>query len=203
MIVGVLALQGAFAAHVAALARIGVNAVEVRTPEDLSHVDALVMPGGESTTMGLMLERSGLKVPLAERLGDGLFVMATCAGLILLASKVDNAMSDLWTYGVLDVDVERNAYGRQNDSFEAALDLGEVQPFHGVFIRAPRITRVGPDVQVLAHHGESPVLVQAGPILAATFHPELTPDLRLHHQFLRMVGHAAGQDQLNPILGRQ
>ena len=162
--VGVLALQGAFAAHARVLAELGAHPVEVRTPADLARVEALVMPGGESTTMSMLLESSGLFDPLAARLDDGLPVFGTCAGLILLATEVLDGRDDQRCFGVLDVAVRRNAYGRQVDSFEADLDVvGLDRPFHAVFIRAPGVERAGPAVEVLADHQGRPVLVPAGP----------------------------------------
>ena len=185
--VGVLALQGAFAAHVERLRSIGANASEVRTPAALSHVDALVMPGGESTTMSNLLGSTGLFEPIAERIGAGMAVFGTCAGMILLADKILDGRDDQRHFGVLDVTVRRNGYGRQVKSFETDLDLGDVASFHGVFIRAPRVEAVGPDVEVLASHDGDPVLVRQGRLLASCFHPELTDDARLHRQFLTLI----------------
>lgn len=193
-IIGVLAVQGAFGAHVQAFTELGTEAREVRSPEQLDHVDALAMPGGESTTMAMMIERSGLREPLAERLADHMPVFATCAGLILLAGRVIDGRDDQWSFGALDIDVRRNAYGRQNDSFEAPIVLGvdDDVPFPGVFIRAPTIERTGTNVSVLATFDGQAVLVQDRSVLGSTFHPELTSDLRLHQQFLRMVGVSEG-----------
>jgi len=183
--VGVLALQGAFREHVHALGRLGADAVEVRVPADLEGLDALVLPGGESTAMDLLLDSSGLRDPLAERIGAGLPVLGTCAGLILLARDLEDGVEGQRTFAALDVTALRNGYGRQVRSFEADLDLaGEDAPLRGVFIRAPRITRTGPDVEVLAELDGEPVCVRSGPIMAATFHPELTGDDRLHARFL-------------------
>ena len=186
--VGVLALQGAFAAHARVLAELGAHPVEVRTPADLARVEALVMPGGESTTMSMLLESSRLFDPLAARLDDGMPVFGTCAGLILLATEVLDGRDDQRCFGVLDVAVRRNAYGRQVDSFEADLDVvGLDTPFHAVFIRAPGVERAGPAVEVLASHLGRPVLVRQGPVTAAAFHPELSHDRRLHQHFLQEV----------------
>lgn len=160
MIAGVLSLQGGFQAHLTALRALGIMAREVRTPRDLNGVQLLVLPGGESTTQHQLIELGGLHGPLSEHVRSGKPVLATCAGLILCAR-----------YGWLDVEVERNAYGRQLDSFEARDDSGTRAL---VFIRAPRITRVGPDTQVLATLKGEPVLVRAGNVTGATFHPELT-----------------------------
>jgi pyridoxal 5'-phosphate synthase pdxT subunit len=187
--IGVIALQGAFAEHRAALEALGAHATEIRGPEGLAGVDGVVLPGGESTTMSLLLETSGLGDALAERLADRVPAFGTCAGLILLAGEVADGRPDQRSFGVLDVSVLRNGYGRQRDSFEADLSIPAVgaDPFPGVFIRAPRITRVGGEVEVLASVGGDPVLVRQGPLLAAAFHPELSGDLRLHQLFLERV----------------
>jgi 5'-phosphate synthase pdxT subunit len=188
-VVGVLALQGAFRAHADRLGELGVDVAEVRTPEHLASVDALVMPGGESTTMSNLLASTGLFAPIAERLDDGLPVLATCAGTILLAEKILDGRGEQRHFGAIDIAVRRNAYGRQIDSFETDLAVaGFDRPFHGVFIRAPRIEAVGPGVEVLAELDGEPVLVRRGPLLAATFHPELTGDTRLHQLFLEHTG---------------
>jgi 5'-phosphate synthase pdxT subunit len=186
--VGVLALQGAFAAHARTLRAVGVEPYEVRRPADLADVDALIMPGGESTTMSMLLETSELRSPIATRLGEGLPVFGTCAGLILLADEIIDGRDDQAGFGVLDVDVRRNAFGRQVDSFEADLDVkGLDAPFHGIFIRAPIVERAGDDVDVLARVDLKPVLVRQGKILAAAFHPELSDDDRIHRLFLEGV----------------
>ena len=186
--IGVLALQGAFRAHAAELAELGVDAPEVRTRHDLAGVDALVMPGGESTTMSNLLSSSGLFDDLKARLSDGMPVLGTCAGMILLAADVLDGRPDQRSFGALDVTVRRNGYGRQLDSFETELHVdGFDRPFHGVFIRAPRVESVGPAVAVLAEHEGDPVLVRQGPVLAASFHPELAGDSRLHRSFLDIV----------------
>jgi 5'-phosphate synthase pdxT subunit len=186
---GVLALQGAFAEHRSVVEALGAHAVEVRTPGDLAAVDGLILPGGESTTMSLLLDKNGLRDAVADRLADGMPAFGTCAGLILLACEVTDGRPDQRSFGVLDVSVQRNGYGRQRDSFETDLEIRDLGPgaaatFPAVFIRAPRITRVGADVEVLASVGDDPVLVRQGPLLAAAFHPELSGDLRLHAVFL-------------------
>jgi 5'-phosphate synthase pdxT subunit len=186
--IGVLALQGAFRAHAQALADLGVPAREVRTPAHLDNVDALVMPGGESTTMSRLLTSSGLFDQIKARATDGMAVFGTCAGMILLASEVLDGRPDQRSFGVIDLTVRRNGYGRQLDSFETDLAVrGLDAPFHGVFIRAPRVDAVGPAVEVLATHGDDAVLVRQGRILAASFHPELTRDSRLHERFVELV----------------
>ena len=184
--IGVLALQGAFAAHARALAELGAHPVEVREPGDLADVEALVLPGGESTTMSMLLESSSLFDPVAARLREGVPALGTCAGLILLATDVLDGRPDQRSFGVLDVAVRRNAYGRQVDSFEADVDVDGLAGgrFHAVFIRAPVVERVGEDVDVLATTEDRPVLVRHGPVLAAAFHPELSDDLRIHELFL-------------------
>ena len=184
--VGVLALQGAAQRHAEALSALGAHPVEVRTPEDLSGVEGLVLPGGESTTMSRLLTLSGLFEPLAERLRSGMPAFGTCAGLILLAGEVLDGRPDQRSFGVLDVAVRRNAFGRQVDSFETELDVDGVAGgrFPAVFIRAPVVERVGDGVEVLASVDSHPVLCRQGAVLAAAFHPELSDDLRLHKLFL-------------------
>jgi 5'-phosphate synthase pdxT subunit len=183
---GVLALQGAFREHVELLDGFDVEAVEVRVPEDLAGIDALILPGGESTTMSKLLVTSGLFDPLRALLHDGMPVLATCAGLILIARDVLDGRADQCTFDLLDVSVRRNAYGSQLQSFEAPVKvpgmLGGVFP--GVFIRAPVVERVGADVEVLASHDDHPILVRTGAVWGATFHPELSGDLRIHQMFL-------------------
>ena len=183
--VGVLALQGAFARHADALERLGCAAPEVRTPAQLDAVDALVLPGGESTTLAKLLDTSGLHEPLAARLAEGMPVLGTCAGMILLACEIEDVRPDQWSFGAIDLAVRRNGYGRQVDSFEADLDVAGLDaPFHAVFIRAPRVLRAGAGVEVLARVDGDPVLCRHGAVTVACFHPELTDDLRLHRLFV-------------------
>jgi pyridoxal 5'-phosphate synthase pdxT subunit len=187
--VGVLALQGAAARHIAAVERLGVVAFAVRTEAQLHEADALIVPGGESTTMSMLLESQGLFEPIAERIDSGMPVLGTCAGMILLASEVVDGRSDQRSFGAVDIRVRRNAYGRQVDSFETELvvaDLG--RPLHAVFIRAPRVEAVGPGVEVLAAVDGSPVLCVERNVMVAAFHPELTDDVRLHEKFLSLRG---------------
>ena len=186
MQVGVLALQGAFAAHSDCLTSIGVQSIEVRTPQQLSSVDALLMPGGESSTMSQLLESSGLFDPIARRIAEGMPVFGTCAGMILLASEILDGRSDQRNFAAIDISVRRNAFGRQVDSFEATIN-SSVGDFHGVFIRAPRIERVGAQVEVLGSINDEPVLVRQGNVLAASFHPELSNDARLHEYFVSIT----------------
>ena len=189
MKVGVLALQGAFAAHARCLRALQAEPREIRGPADLDAVDALVMPGGESTTMSMLLESSGLFGPLAERLADGLPTLGTCAGMILLGSEILDGRPDQRCFGAVDIAVRRNAFGRQIDSFEADLDLADLSggTFRAVFIRAPFVERVGQAVEVLATVEGHPVLCRQGAVTVAAFHPELSDDLRLHEQFLTEI----------------
>jgi 5'-phosphate synthase pdxT subunit len=180
VVVGVLALQGGFEAHAKALARLDVQAREVRTPEDLTGLDALIIPGGESTTIGLGIEREGLAQPLIEFVQSGSPVLGTCAGMITL---------DRDHLGVLDIDVRRNAFGRQLASFETELVV-DGTPIDAVFIRAPWVEEVGDGVEVLAEVDGHPVAVRQGNILAVAFHPELGTDLSLHQWLVDRV-HAA------------
>ena len=186
--IGVLALQGAFAAHAAALQRLGVSTAEVRVAADLEQCDALVLPGGESTTMSQLLETSQLFDPLAKRIAAGMPVFGTCAGMILLSKGIADGRPDQRSFAALDIDVQRNGFGRQLDSFETEIDvLGLDRAFHAVFIRAPRISRIGSEIETLASHGGEPVLVRSKTVMAASFHPELADDDRVHQLFLTMV----------------
>ena len=181
--VGVLALQGAFAAHTECLRSIGVHTLEVRSVDDLGLVDSLLMPGGESSTMSHLLLTSGLFGAVSERINSGMPVFGTCAGMILLAAEILDGRPDQVNFAAIDISVRRNAFGRQVDSFESdiATPFGS---FHGVFIRAPRIERVGPDVEVVGRLGDEPVLVRQGNVLAASFHPELTDNADVHRFFV-------------------
>jgi 5'-phosphate synthase pdxT subunit len=185
--VGILALQGAVREHAAALADAGATPVEVRTPDELSSVDALVIPGGESTTISLLLDSARLFGPVAQRLAGGMPAFGTCAGMILLATEVLDGRPDQRSFGAIDLSVRRNAFGRQVDSFEADLAVEGLggERFPAVFIRAPIVERAGEGVEVLATVDGRPVLCRQGPILVSAFHPELSRDLRLHHLFLK------------------
>jgi 5'-phosphate synthase pdxT subunit len=189
--VGVLALQGDFALHARALARCGAEVVEVRKPEQLEGLDGLVVPGGESTTLLKLMDAWGFVPALEKFHASGKPIFGTCAGLILLAREVSSPAQ--FSLGLIDVAVERNAYGRQRESFEAAgtaeLD-GHPVPLEMVFIRAPRIRQVGADVVTLARHGGEAVMARQGSVLVATFHPELTDDPTIHQYFCRMVTQA-------------
>ncbi|HET7488200.1 MAG TPA: pyridoxal 5'-phosphate synthase glutaminase subunit PdxT [Acidimicrobiales bacterium] len=186
MKVGVLALQGDVAEHASALADCGAHVVEVRSPGHLAGVDGMVLPGGESTTISMLLQRAGLFEPLAERLAGGLPAFGTCAGMILLAADVLDGRPDQRSFAAIDVGVRRNAFGRQVQSFEADLEVAGLAggPLDAVFIRAPVVERVGPGVDVLAAVDGRPVLCRQGPVLVSSFHPELSGDLRLHRLFL-------------------
>jgi 5'-phosphate synthase pdxT subunit len=184
--VGVLALQGAFREHAEACGALGADVALVKRPEHLGGLDALFLPGGESTTMDKLLDSSGLRGPLHGALRDGMPAFATCAGLILCAREIVDGRADQAPFGLLDVTVRRNGYGRQRESFEAALSVRDLAggAFEGVFIRAPVVERAGPGVEVLAEHEGVPVLGKQGTIWFASFHPELSGDLRLHERFL-------------------
>jgi pyridoxal 5'-phosphate synthase pdxT subunit len=187
-LVGVLALQGAFVAHQRALECAGARTRQVRQPGDLEGIDALVMPGGESTTMSKLLTSSGLFDDIKALLSDGLPVFGTCAGMILLASEVLDGRPDQVSFGAIDVSVRRNGYGRQVDSFETDLDVvGFDHPFHAVFVRAPKVVEIGANVEVLAEYDGVPVVARQGHVMVASFHPELTADARLHAKFLQEV----------------
>ena len=169
---------------------LGVAAHEVRTPADVVDIDALVIPGGESTTISLMLDANELRAPIADKLAGGLPALGTCAGMILLATNVLDGRDDQRSFGVLDIDVRRNAFGRQAESFESDLAVQGLAgaPVHAVFIRAPQVERTGPDVEVLAEVDGKAVLVRQGAVMASAFHPELSDDTRLHELFLSRVG---------------
>ncbi len=191
--IGVLALQGAFREHVEAFEALDAEVVLVKRAEQLAGLDALVLPGGESTTQTKLLDTFELRAPLTEALRDGLACFATCAGLILLATDVLDGRPDQVPLGLIDVSVRRNGYGRQVASFEAPIAVdGLDSAFTGVFIRAPRIERVGVGVDVLAEHDGDPVLVRWGRIVAAGFHPELAADLRVHQLFLNDISQTRG-----------
>jgi 5'-phosphate synthase pdxT subunit len=192
MKIGVLALQGAFHEHEVALERLGVQAVQVRQPEDLCGCDGLVLPGGETTTQRKLALACGLWDALAALGRQGLPLLATCAGLILLAKRIDGQAGS--SLGLLDVDVHRNAYGRQVFSFETLLSVpsldglpGGPGPYRAVFIRAPRIVRIGEGVSILGRHRGDPVAIRQGSILGLAFHPELTQDSRFHRYFIKSV----------------
>jgi 5'-phosphate synthase pdxT subunit len=186
--IGVLALQGAFVEHIALLARLGVEASPVRLPQELEGLDGLIIPGGESTSIGRLMREYDLMAPLGGLAREGFPIMGTCAGMILLAKQVSDI--NVEPLGVMDIDVRRNTFGRQVDSFETDLKIPAIgePPFHCVFIRAPFIERVGDGVEVLARLPDGTgVAARQGNMLALAFHPELTNDLRLHAYFLSIV----------------
>jgi 5'-phosphate synthase pdxT subunit len=186
--VGVLSLQGDVREHVATLENLGVVARRVRRVVDLDGIEGLIIPGGESTAIAHLLSTSGLREPLQMLIDGGLPVLGTCAGLILLANEVLDGRADQWSFAALDVGVRRNGYGRQTASFEVPVRIAEHGTVPGVFIRAPRIERWGPEVTVVAQHdhgdGEHPVLVRQGAVWGCSFHPELTSDVLVHGLFL-------------------
>ncbi len=196
-VIGVLALQGDVREHLAALRAAGAEAVAVRREAELAAVDGLVIPGGESTTMSKLLGIFGLDAPLRRRLADGMPAYGSCAGMILLASKIEDTRPDARHLDALDVTVRRNAFGRQVDSFETDLDVVGVDgPVRAVFIRAPWVESCGPDVEVLARVPSGPaagriVAVRQGDVLATSFHPEVTGDARIHGLFVDIVRGAA------------
>ena len=192
MNVGVLALQGDVPEHLRVVRELVPDTISVRSARDLESVAALFLPGGESTTIARLIEEMGLWAPLRERIGGGLPILATCAGLILLARDLAPSAfgRDPPTFGVLDVRVRRNDYGTQRESFEAPVRVEGIPGtrFPGVFIRSPRILGVGPDAAPIAWRGEEVVGVRAGPVWGLTFHPELAGDLRVHRKFLTEAG---------------
>ncbi len=186
--IGVLGLQGGYDPHLRMLAQLGVEAHKVSVLSEFDNLSGLIIPGGESTTIGKLLVQHNLLEPLREKIRSGLCVFGTCAGLILLAHQAEGSVQPL--FDVLDVDVKRNAYGRQSSSFEAIVKLvGKDLPpqMAGIFIRAPQITRVGSGVTILANYEDLPVAVQQGRIMAASFHPELTQDTALHEAFVKLA----------------
>jgi len=187
-LVGVLAMQGSYREHLRALEAAGARARLVRTREDLKDLDGLVIPGGESTTMQILLERMGLLESVRQAVLAGLPSLGTCAGMILLARRITDGRAGQQGFGALDIAVRRNGYGRQVDSFEADLEVAGIEggPFPGVFIRAPLVEDAG-STEVLAWHDGRPVAVRKGNVMALAFHPELSSDLRLHGEFLRLV----------------
>lgn len=198
MKVGVLALQGDVREHLTSLIACGVDPISVRRIEELDNVEALVIPGGESTTIAQLAEHYELIQPIRTRINDGMPVYGSCAGMILLADRVLDAIDGQKTFGGLDITVRRNAFGRQVDSFESDIDFndGGKEKVHAVFIRAPWVEEIGKDISVLATltslDGHSyPVAVRSGNLLATSFHPELTGDYRIHHYFIEEIARPA------------
>lgn len=194
--VGILSLQGAFKEHIKILEKCGVSAVEIRFPEQLDVVDALIIPGGESTTISRLLKKYKFRSRLNKFYKDGKPIFVTCAGLILIAKNIDGEGRGL---GYIDVDVKRNAYGRQIDSFEELLNINldgsqNGKKFKSIFIRAPKILNIGKEVEVLGKFGQDAVLIRDSNIIASTFHPELTDDLRIHKYFINMIKNNKGEN---------
>ena len=187
MRVGVLALQGDFREHIAAFSAIGVEAIAVKTAEDINSVDALVLPGGESTTIAKLARIFEVFDLIKQKIKDGLPVYGSCAGLILLSNKILDGIEGQETFGGLDVIARRNAFGRQVDSFEGEIDFAGVGKLNGVFIRAPWVEEVGTEVEVLASSHGHPVAVRQGKILATSFHPELTDNHAVHRYFVEEI----------------
>ena len=188
MEVGVLAIQGDFAEHIAVLGELGVTAREIRLPEQLHSLDGLIIPGGESTTLSRLMTIYNLRAPIAEMAAQGHAIWGTCAGMIMLSQEITE--QDPVPLGIMDIGVQRNAFGRQVDSFEQALNVDGIgeDPYHAIFIRAPVIIRVGPAVRVLSKlEDQRPVAVQQGNLIATSFHPELTRDYRFHSYFLNLA----------------
>ena len=183
--IGVLALQGDFREHIEMLKKCNVNALEVRLPEDLKNVDGIIIPGGESTAIGNLMQRFNLNSEIIESHKKGMAIYGTCAGAILLSKNI--LASSQPRLNLLDISIKRNDYGRQIDSFEAELKIERIGSFNGIFIRAPVIEKVNDGVKVLSKLNNNPVLVQQKNILASTFHPELTDDKRVHEYFVGMV----------------
>jgi len=186
MKIGVLALQGDFREHINMLKKLEVETVEVRTKKDLEEIQGLIIPGGESTTIGKLLIKYSLDKSIIKKYKEGMAIYGTCAGAILLASEIiGNEQPKL---GLIDISVARNAYGRQIDSFETDLEIdGFNKNFHSIFIRAPIIRKIRNGVKILAKHKKEPVLLRNGRILISTFHPEMTDDTRIHEYFIKMI----------------
>lgn len=184
--VGVLAMQGAFQKHLDMFKKIGVAGVEVRTSADLDSIDGLIIPGGESTVIAKLLIKNDIFNPILERVKSGMGIFGTCAGMILLAKKVEESEQPL--LNLMNITVKRNAYGRQQESFEASFEVSSFdKPFAGIFIRSPKITEYSEEVEILAEFEGVPILAKEGKLLACSFHPELTDDTRIHQLFLSMV----------------
>lgn len=186
MLIGVLALQGDFREHIWALQRLGVEAFAVKTVSDLERIDGLIIPGGESTSIGRIAQATGVGEKIVELAREGLPIYGTCAGMILMAKKIVDRPNQ-YSFGLMDIAVRRNAYGRQIESFEVYIDVNGIGKVKAVFIRAPKIVELGKNVEVLASYENTPVLVRENNLLASSFHPELTDDLRIHEYFVKMV----------------
>ena len=185
MKVGILALQGDVREHIEILRKLNAKSVKVKLPEDLEGIDALIIPGGESTTIGMLIKRYGLDTKIKEKHAKGMPIYGTCAGAILLAKNIKNSKQA--KLSLIDIEIERNAYGRQAESFEAKLNIKNIGNFKGIFIRAPIVKTVYDGAEILAEHNNFPVMIKQDNILITTFHPELTNDLRVHKLFLDMA----------------
>ena len=183
--IGVLALQGDFKEHIEMLRKCNAQAAEVRLKEDLKNINGLIIPGGESTTIGNLMQRTGLGKEIIKKHSKGMAIWGTCAGAILLAKNIIS--SEQPKLGLLEISVKRNDYGRQIDSFEAELKIDKIGKFNGIFIRAPTISKIKDGILVLSKLNDLPVIIQRNNILASTFHPELTNDKRVHEYFVGMV----------------
>lgn len=193
--IGVLAVQGDFLEHRQALARLGVEAPEIRLPHQLEDIDGLIIPGGESTTIAQLIDIYGFREALRNRARQGMAVWGTCAGMIVIADRLTDARPE--PLRLMDIEVSRNAFGRQVDSFEADIEFQDIEgaPFHCVFIRAPVVNRVGASVRTLAALDDGrPIAVRQGKLLATAFHPELTGDSRIHELFARMASQASTEN---------
>ena len=184
-VIGVLGLQGDFAEHISILRSLGVKAVDVRLPHHLNELDGLIIPGGESTTIGKLMKLYGMDKAIIRQYQNGMAIWGTCAGAILLAKKIEG--SDQPRLNLMDISIRRNDYGRQIDSFEAEVEVGGIGSMRGVFIRAPVIKETGEDVEVLAHYEGNPIVVRQGNLLASTFHPELSNSQKIHEYFINKV----------------
>ena len=185
--IGVLALQGAFQKHLDVIKKLGAAGVEIRTAEDLDSIDGLIIPGGESTVIAKLLIKNDIMNPLLEKVKSGMGLYGTCAGMILMAKKVEESEQPL--LNLMDITVRRNAYGRQKESFEASFEIKGFTdgPFSGIFIRSPKVTVYTKDIEILAEFEGTPVLIRENQLLASSFHPELTGDTRIHRFFLSMI----------------
>lgn len=184
--IGVLAMQGAFQKHLDMVKIIGAEGVEIRTSDDLDSIDGLIIPGGESTVIAKLLIKNDIINPILERVKSGMGIFGTCAGMILLAKKAED--SDQPLLNLMNITVKRNAYGRQQESFEASFEIKNFdEPFAGIFIRSPKITEYSKEVEILAEFEGTPILAKEGKLLACSFHPELTGDTRIHRLFLEMI----------------
>jgi len=183
--IGVLALQGDFKEHIEMLRKCNVETIEARLKEDLENIDGLIIPGGESTTIGNLMQKNGLDKEIIKKHRHGMAIYGTCAGAILLAKEIVESKQP--RLGLLDISIKRNDYGRQIDSFEAGLEIENIGKFNGIFIRAPIISKINNRIETLSTLNNKPVLIQHKNILASTFHPELTNDKRVHEYFIKMV----------------